>query len=197
MFGNLIANRQLKKLISSRVIEITPFHDENLSTVHLTICIGKVLQKLANGKIMTIHDFSENSNSYSIKGNEYIIVESYETIRLNSEKIVGHFIPVSTLIEAGLSLTAGKIDKRYGNYGPAQGYESEKIRFGLKNNTDCPFLLKPYYKIAHLELFDLSSVVTDEVQLSREDKLLRNERGARHARVVDDGPFYDEPDDLA
>lgn len=40
--------------------------------------------------------------------NEYIIVEIEEQVKFFEESIVGHFVPASNLIEAGLGVTAGK-----------------------------------------------------------------------------------------
>jgi hypothetical protein len=109
-------------------------------------------------------------------------------IKFNDDSIVGHFIPSSDLVVDGLALTAGKIDKQFGNLGPAKGYKPEMVRFGLKNNTVNNFLLKPMYRIAHLELFDLRGLSSEKVQLSETEK---NKIIRRHLRAIEDGITYE------
>ena len=187
MFGNLINNRQLKKLMDSKIIEIEPFDKKELSTAHLTLHVGKVFKRLDDGTVKTIHDFSENENPYTMKGNEYVIVEIYEMIKLNDENIVGHFVPVSNLIQEGLSLVAGKIDKKFGNLGPSTGNKVEMLRFGLKNNNSESFQLTKKHRIAHLELFDLRGVSSEKAELSNEEKVRIAQRWIRDS---DDGVRY-------
>jgi deoxycytidine triphosphate deaminase len=189
MYGNLINNRQIKSLVKSKIIEITPFRVENLSTAHFTIHVGKVFRRLDDGTLKTIHDFSENDNPYTIKGKEYVVIESFETIKLNDENIVGHFVPASNLIRDGLSLTAGKIDKKFGNLGPNEGRKPEMIEFGLINNTNESFLLEKSYRVAHLELYDLRGVASEPAKLTQREKL---NIAQRWIAAQDDGVNYDE-----
>lgn len=192
MFGNLINNRQLKGLLETKEIEIYPFIAENLSTAHYTLRVGKVLKRLDDGTFKTMHDFNENTNPFTIKENEYIIVEVYETIKLNNENIIGHFVPASNLIKDGISLIAGKIDKKYGNTGPSKGFKPEMIQFGLKNNLNESFQLPSKYRVAHLELFDLRGVSSEKVELTNEEKLII---AKRFIRAFDDGVNHDSESD--
>lgn len=99
---------------------------------------------------------------------------------------MGHFVPASNLIEAGLGVTAGKIDKKYGSMG---GKDVEMIRFGLKNLTEYNFSLTANYRIAHLILFDFRGVALEKVELTEEEKKIRIQR---LLRGFDDGPVYQE-----
>jgi hypothetical protein len=164
MFGNLIRNRQLKELMRSRVVEIIPFDEKDLSTVHYIIRIGKVLKKSVTGVLKTIHDFAENVNPYIMKKHECIIVESSAIIKLNDENIVGRFIPARNVIVDGLSLVAGTTDNKFGNTYIEIG-EPEMTYFVLRNNTNTNFPLEKHYKIAHLELFDFRDVKQEKVKL--------------------------------
>lgn len=192
MFGNLITNRQLQSLIKSKVVEIVPFNVNDLSLAHYTLHVGKVLAKLDDGTFRTIHNFSENSNPYIVKENEYIIVEIDELIKLNDDNIIGHFIPASNLIKDGISIMAGKIDKKYGNLGPSKGHKPEMIQFGFKNNLNEAFSLTINYRVAHLALYDLRGVASEKTELSESEKLLI---AKRFLRALDAGPNYEEGND--
>lgn len=189
MFGNLVNNRQLKNLIDAKIIEINPFNTKNLSTAHYTLHVGKVLKKNDDGSFSTTHDFSENPNPFRLEKNGYIIIEIFETIKLNDENIVGHFIPVSTLIKDGLSITAGKIDKKYGNLGPSKGLKSEMIQFGLKNNLNEDKLISADFRIAHLVLYDLRGVASEKAELSATEK---KEIAKRLLIAMDSGVNYED-----
>src|SRR5690606_37521661 len=77
-----------------------------------------------------VHLFSEKKSKFSLKPRTYYWVDVFESIKL-PVGIVGRFIPSSNLIEKGIGLTAGKIEKPFGDKG-------ERIRFGLFNflNTE-------------------------------------------------------------
>ena len=186
MFGNLINNRQIKRLLG-KTIEIEPFSEDDLSTVHYTLHVNKIKERLDNGKWKTVYDFSENKNPYTLKSGEYIVVEILEKIKLNDENIVGHFIPSSNLINEGLLLIAGKVDKKFGNTGPEMNKPSEMINFGLKNLNKTNIQIEPNHRIAHMELFDLRGVGSEKTKLSENEIRLRLQRMLME---MDDGVQY-------
>ncbi len=188
MFGNLINNRQLKSLVKAKVIEIEPFSKKDLSTVHYTLHANRIKEKLENGEWKTVFNLFESKHSYTLKPGDYVIVEILEKIKLNDENIVGHFIPASNLIEDGLLLIAGKIDKRFGNTGPELNKPPEMINFGLKNLNKNSIQIKPNHRIAHLELFDLRGVSSDKFDLSEKELKLRL---TRMLTGIDDGVSYE------
>lgn len=189
MYGNLINNRQLKSLIDSKSIEIDPFNESNLSTVHYTLHVNKIKEKMANGNLNTIWNFTEKNYPFPLKAGGYVIVEIFEKIRLNDENIIGHFIPTSNLIEEGLLIVSGKIDKNYGSTGPNLGKQNEMVIFGLKNLTNSEIQINPHHRIAHLELFDLRGVSSEKMKLSDEEI---RQRLNRLLKAYDGGVFYDE-----
>ncbi len=189
MFGNLINNRQFKALRDSKVIEIDPFSEPDLSTVHYTLHVNKIKRKLDNGDIVTAYDFSENKNPFTLKAEEYVIVEVLEMIKLNDDNIIGQFISSSNLINEGLLLIAGKIDKKYGTTGPQKGKSSEMINFGLKNLTSSDIIIKPNHRVAHLSLYDLRGVSSEKANLTKTEIDLRV---SRVLKAMEDGVDYSD-----
>lgn len=188
MFGNLVNNRQLKDLLKQKVVEIEPFDPNNLSTVHYTLHINKVKVRQSNGIITTVHDFNENKNPFTLKAGQYVIVEIMEKVKLNCDAIVGKFIPASSIIELGIAITAGKIDKKYGTHGPKQGKPSEMIVFGVKNQmSESDVQIEPNMRIAHMELYDLRGVGSDDVVLTEDEK---RRFFYRYLRAASDGVDY-------
>lgn len=175
MFGNLVNNKQFNELLRTKVIEIEPLELDNLALVHFTVTIQKIKKKLPNGSKKTIHDFNEDPNPYTLEPNGYAIVQIREKIKLNDDNIIGQFVAASNLIEDGLAITAGKIDKKFGTTS-SHNSNPEMIHFGLKNLTGEPCIIKPYYRIAHLSLFDLRGVATNKIPLSDPEIKLRMQR---------------------
>jgi len=188
MFGNLVNNVQLKQLIDSKVVEIAPFNEKLLSLVHYTLHPLIIKERQPDGDYKTICNLRETPNGYSLKKNSYVIVEIQEQIKLNDEQIVGHFIPSSDLIELGLGIVAGKIDKKFGTTNNEKGLNQEKIVFGLKNLLpDTDITIKSNLRLAHLELFDLRGLASDKTELS-EDEIKTRLR--RMLKAMDDGVIY-------
>lgn len=183
MFGNLINNRQLLKLIEDKHITIDKFIEKELSTAHYPLRPRRVLGRQADGKWITVHSFEDDPNPYHVPPNAYVVVEAREVIRLETDGIIGHFIPASNLIEQGFGVTCGKIDKKYGTTG------GERLRFGLKNQLSEPNPLSAKDRIVHVEFFDLRSLASLTASLSDEEFQGRLRRALRQ---IEDGVYYPE-----
>jgi deoxycytidine triphosphate deaminase len=194
MFGNLVNNKQIKDLRDKGVIEINPYNKKDQSLVHYTLHVKKVKRLQPDGNLRTIHDFSEKNFNYELEPNDYVIVEIEEVIKLNDANIVGQFVPCSTLIEQGLGLIAGKIDKKYGTTGQKFHKNQEMIHFGLKNFLNEKNTISPMLRVAHLMLFDLRGVATSKIDLSDAETMVRFKR---FLRQYEDGldPEDEEDDD--
>src|SRR5262245_22366944 len=126
MFGTLIANQQLKKLITNKEIEIDRFDKGSLKATHYTLHPGRVLTRSPEGKWYSTHDFKEKPERYLLGANDYVVVAIKERVRINVEGLVGRFMAVSTNIESGLLVVAGQIDSQY-------GVKNEALHVGVKN----------------------------------------------------------------
>lgn len=166
MFGNLINNAQLKRLLEDKQLEIEPFSPDDMSLAHYTLHTGRVKERSADGTWRTIHDFAEDRNPYVVPPGGYVKVVVAEKIKLRSEFLVGQFSPASNLIEQGFGLVAGKIDKSYGTTGEKSGRPGEAIEFGLKNHLEVPNAVASRMRTAHVCFFDLRGVKGDDIVLS-------------------------------
>ncbi len=185
MFGNLVTNRQLRKLIKAKEIQIDPFDDNSLKTTHYTLKPGRVLGRQPDGNWKQVHSFRDNDGAYVIPENAYVIIEVLEAVKIASAGIVGRFIPTSNLIESGLDLVAGQIDNKY-------GLKGEGLRFGLKNLLPVPNPIGAEMRLAHVEFFDLRGITPDPVKLTEEERALRLKR---LVRFMDDGVNYHDDDE--
>lgn len=171
MFGTLVSNRLLKQMIDANDIDIDPFEVSLLKATHYTLQPGRVLNRTAEGKWMNKHIFQE-SKIYSLKPNEYVVVEVKQRVRIHRDGIVGRFITTSSHVEGGLLVVAGQIDFKYGT-------ADEMLRFGVKNLLEVPNELKSTTRLVHMEFFDLRGVTMDQ------PKLTHNERSLWRSRRLD------------
>jgi len=188
MFGNLVNNKQLLKLIKEKEIEIDKFNSSDLGVVHYTLHPGRVKVRQPDGTWKAKHDFCETSDPYIVPPNGYVIVEIKEKIKLLNDNLIGEFRPASNLIEDGFGLTSGKIDKKYGTTGEQQGESQERVVFGMKNFLDTSNEIRNEMRIAHVSFFDLRGVSGEKAELSRTEI---NQRLKRLLRDMDDGVAYD------
>ena len=192
MFGNLVNNVQIRKLIDTNQLEIEPFSSDNMSLVYYTLHVGRVkIRNDADETWSTKHNFEEDANPFIVEPNDYVIVVVQERLKLLNKHLVGTFSPASTLIEQGFGLTAGKIDKAYGTTGEKYGEPQEPVIFGLKNNLNSKNRITPSMRVAHVSFFDLRGVASDRVRLSDAEEKRRRGRG-RWLYAVDDGPIYNQ-----
>lgn len=163
MYGNVITNKQLRSLMDSNCLSISPFDEKKLKAAAYTLSPGRILRRGEDGEYDVSYTFSEKKKSFAIKSNEYVVVEPKESIIIRQSGIIGTFITASTNIESGLLLVAGQIDSLYGTKG-------EALRFGLKNLLDAPNEITTSTRLVHLQLIDMRGSATDPVRFGKEAK---------------------------
>jgi len=185
MFGNLVNNRQLLKLLEERQLTIEPFNEKELGTANYPLRARRILNRQPDGKWVQGHNFEDDPNPFDVPANGYVIVEAREAIKLNTDGLLGNFLPASNLIEQGFSVVCGKMDKKYGTTC------GELLRFGLKNMLPESNRLTATDRIVHVQFYDLRSLANLSSGLSEEEIKIRI---ARAFRQRDDGMYYDEKD---
>jgi deoxycytidine triphosphate deaminase len=190
MFGNIINNSQIRKLVKDKTITISPFREERLKLAHYALRPAGILwtgqiNSKGTRDFQPRHDFNSNDN-YTFAAGEYAVAEVEEVIIL-SDGIVGHFLPSSSLIERGFGLTAGKLDPQYG----ALGGKRQKLIFGLKNLKNEENVFSATEGLAHVYFVDLRGLHNGPTEFS--DPEIRDflARFARFKRANDDGPSYE------
>jgi deoxycytidine triphosphate deaminase len=177
MFGNLINNNLIKELLKQKVLEITPMDNKLLQLAQYPLRPHIVHEVISENEGNQVHFFSEKNTRFSLKAKSYYWIDILETIKLPTG-IVGRFIPSSNLIEKGLGLTAGKIEKPFGDKG-------EKIRFGLFNYLDTPVNLAFLDRLAYIQFMDLRGLDNHVYKQSKYEKTIYAYR-----LPDDDGPNY-------
>lgn len=168
MYGNVITNKQLRNLLDSNSLSISPFEEENLKAAAYTLSPGRVLRRGEDGEYDVSYTFSDRRKSFSLKANEYVVVEPKQNIVIRVPGIIGTFITASTNVENGFLVVAGQIDSMYGTKG-------EALRFGLKNLFDSPNEITSATRLVHLQLIDMRGSATDPIKLSKlEEEIWRN-----------------------
>jgi deoxycytidine triphosphate deaminase len=186
MFGNMLNNAQMLKLISDKLITIKPFNEQKLRLSHYPLTLNRLIwlgqiNSKGQREIVKQHSF-ESGSDYEFAPNEYCVGEVQEFVHL-SDGFVGHFVPTSIFIDLGFGLTAGKIDPGFGKI------ENKKqvLRFGIKNLTDRHNLLPSDVSVAHLTIFDLRGLNNSKISPQQLRDIL-----TRFSRADDDGPRYDK-----
>ncbi len=182
MFGNLINNNLIKELLKQKVLEIIPMDNKLLQLAQYPLRAHVIHEVVAENEGKQVHYFSEKNSNFLLQAKTYYWVDVLEIIKL-PKGIVGRFIPSSNLIEKGLALTAGKIEKPFGDKG-------EKVRFGLFNYLDTPVKLEFLDRLAYIQFMDLRGLDNHEYL---QTKYERRVYGFRNPD--DDGPNYDMEDD--
>jgi deoxycytidine triphosphate deaminase len=182
MFGNLINNNLIKELLKQKVLEITPMDGKLLQLAQYPLRAQVIHEVIAENEGEQVHYFSEKNPKFSLKAKTYYWVDVLEIIKL-PKGIVGRFIPSSNLIEKGLALTAGKIEKPFGDKG-------EKVRFGLFNYLDTPVTLEFLDRLAYIQFMDLRGLDNHEYLQTKYEKRVYGLRNPD-----DDGPNYEVDDD--
>ena len=178
MFGNLINNNLIKVLLEQKELEITPMDKKLLQLAQYPLR-GHILHEvIAENEGKQVHFFTEKNNKFTLKPKTYYWVDVFENIKL-PVGIVGRFIPSSNLIEKGLGLTAGKIEKPFGDKG-------EKIRFGLFNYLDVETTLAFTDRIAYIQFMDLRGLDNHDYKQTKYEKQIYEFRARE-----DDGPNYE------
>src|SRR3712207_276630 len=103
MFGNVLNNAQVRRLVDDRFLTILPFDPHRLRLCHYSLRPAGILrpeERDANNRLLftTRHDF-RNGDEYVFGPNEYAIVEVEERIVL-CPGLIGRFVPGSYLIDS-------------------------------------------------------------------------------------------------
>lgn len=178
MFGNLINNTQIKALIREKSLIITPYDLKLLQLAQYPLTPLFIWKVISQDEGKQVHYFTEKQNEFTLDAKSYYWVDINETVRL-PVGIVGRFIPSSNLIEKGIGLTAGKIEKPYGDKG-------ERIRFGIYNYLDTPVVLKFNERIAYIQFMDLRGLDNYEYKLTQYDNDVYEDRRGQQI-----GPNYE------
>lgn len=179
MFGNLINNSLIKELIKEKQLSITPIDLRLLQLAQYPLRPLIVWEVKSENEGRQVHYFTEKDNKFTLKPKTYYWIDVYESIKLPLG-IVGRFISSSNLIEKGLILTSGKIEKPFGEQG-------ERIRFGLYNVLENSTTLEFINRIAYIQFMDLRGMDNHEYKMTNYDKQVYSGRRSNE----DDGPNYE------
>ena len=163
MYGNVVTNRQLRALIESNCLSITPFEEKNIKAAAYTLSPGRILRRGGDGEYEDAYHFSTKRRSFVLKANEYVLVEPRQAVIISRPGIIGTFITASTNVEKGLMVVAGQIDSLYVT-------NKEALRFGIKNLLDEPNEVNISTRLVHLQLIDMRGSATDDVKMSQAAK---------------------------
>lgn len=180
MYGNVINKKQILDLRKSAGIQISPFDESKLQTIHYPLKIKLIREYDSDNELSKIIELKKDS-TYTLKANGYVVVEINERVVLQ-QGLIGEFVHSSNLIEKGLALTCGKLDPCYGTNG-------EAIIFGLKNLREYPVTIEADLKLAYIKFYDLRALDNMNYELSPEELKLWK---SRVKRAIDDGVLYDD-----
>jgi deoxycytidine triphosphate deaminase len=178
MFGNLINNSQIKRLISNRSLSIRPYNPQLLQLAQYPLNPLIVSEVLSENDGKQVHYFTEKNSTFRLNAKSYYWIDINEMIVL-PVGIVGRFIPSSNLIEKGLALTAGKVEKPFGDNG-------ERIRFGIYNYLETPVSIDFNTRIAYIQFMDLRGLDNYEYKMTKYDIDTYNDRRGEQI-----GPNYE------
>lgn len=190
MFGNIMNNKQIIAAEAENNIKISGFSSSKLKKIHYPLTTGKLYSRgseLPDGdySLALEADFTIKNGKklYEMRPSEFLIVEIKEWITMK-DHFVGHFLPSSTIVMKGLSLTAGRIEAPFGDYGD----DVQMVRFGLKNLTDMPTSLRATDIIAYVYFVDIRGLNNETTILSPKERERYDAWARRLFRAQDDGP---------
>lgn len=179
MFGNLINNNLIKALIAQKELEITPIDKKLLQLAQYPLRGQIIHEVISENDANQVHFFTDKNNKFLLKPKTYYWIDILEIIKLPNG-IVGRFIPSSNLIEKGLGLTAGKVEKPFGDNG-------EKIRFGIYNYLETQVKLEFTDRLAYIQFMDLRGLDNHEYKQTKYENKIYGRR-----LQEDDGPNYED-----
>ena len=187
MYGNVLTNRQLNKLLAEKSLVIKPFSPSSLKEAAYTLNPGHVLRLSKEGEWEVVHTFSIKKPTFVLKPDEYVIVQPKQDVIISVDGIIGSFIQASTNVEGGLLVVAGQIDSKYGTGG-------EALRFGVKNLFAFENSISINTRLVHLQLIDLRGSTSDPVTRTAEQQETwdSRRREAKFERDDSDGPLPPE-----
>ena len=183
MYGNVVTNSQLRALIDSNCLSISPYDEKNLKAAAYTLSPGRILRRGDDKEYEVAHSFTPKKSSFILKAGEYVVVEPKQSVVIRRAGIIGTFITASTNVEAGLLLVAGQIDSLYGTSG-------EALRFGMKNLLDEPNEITDKTRLVHLQLIDMRGSAADPVKPTQDVKALWETRRREENWLEQRGPNY-------
>lgn len=188
MYGNVLTDRQLNKLIADKCLYISPFNPASLKETVYTLNPGRVLKMTSENEWEVAHSFSTKKAPFILEPNEYVVVEARQTVKIAVDGLVGTFVSTSTNVEAGLLVVAGQIDSHYGMRG-------EALRFGVKNLLPMANTISADTRLVHMQLTDLRGSTADPVvRTPNEGQVWESRRrDERWERADSDGPSHDMP----
>ena len=170
MLGNPLTDALILQYRKDGRIRISPFDPGQLDPCAYTLTPDEfAFEELGTGGEPTSCRWSlERDGDRVFPAQEYAVVTVAEQIVL-SDGMMGLFVPQSELIEAGFSLTCGKLDPGYGQGG-------EQIRFGIQNVRSRENVFRAEMSLAHLLFFDVSGSPTLRMELDDREKRLWRRR---------------------
>lgn len=186
MYGNVLTNRQLRKLMNDNCLYIHPFNPSSLKETAYTLNPGRILKLSTEGEWEVVHTFSTKKAPYTLQPDEYVIVEAKQTVKIAVDGLLGTFVAASTNVEGGLLVVAGQIDSQYGMGG-------EALRFGVKNLLAVPNTISAETRLVHMQLTDLRGSTADPVvrSVAEGEVWEARRRDERWERADSDGPSHD------
>ena len=183
MYGNVLTNRQLSRLMADKSLQIRPFVTSSLKEAAYTLNPGRILRLSAAGRWNVVHIFNDTEPDFRLEADEYVIVEPLQAVTITVDGIIGTFIQASTNVEEGLLVVAGQIDSKYGTRG-------EALRFGVKNLFSKPNAISLKTRLVHLQLIDLRGSTADPVvRTQQQEQTWDARRRTRFERDDSDGPL--------
>jgi len=136
---------------------IEPFEESQLGLAHYRLHVGAIYSAASNGRDNRgLELICEGSaGALVVPANAYLLVESKEELTF-PEGIFGRLTPVSSLIERGFGINAGKIDA---GFRTLLG-ERQAPLVGVKNNLNKEGYWEFSSGLAHIEFVDLRGTDT-------------------------------------
>jgi deoxycytidine triphosphate deaminase len=109
----MLSNRCIREFMRDGLIRITPFRDELLAPSSYRLRCHRIrFHRVQPGGTLEHGSYSLEDGPYNLSPNEHVVISVEEQIVL-SQGLVGTFYPASRCVEAGLILTAGRLDAEY------------------------------------------------------------------------------------
>lgn len=183
MYGNVLTNRQLRKLIDSRALIIDPFESSRLKEAAYTLTAGFIQRRLEDGEWGDIIELKGKNKTVIIKPNEYLKVIVKQKVIFKEDGIFGNFITASNNVDSGLLIVSGQIDSRYGLNG-------EGLHFGIKNLLESENSISQDTRLVHLQVVDLRGSASDRTMLTKEQQGIWQSRRGLWSQSPEEGPNY-------
>lgn len=136
----ILSNSQIRRFIDYGAIRITPFHSDQLAPTAYRLRPHSVrFQRRDEEGRIEVGTFPLSVRPYLLQPKEHVVVSIEEEIEIE-RGLVGTFYPASGCVEAGLVLTAGRLDANY----------KYAIVFGVLNASDKEAILELNFQLARI-----------------------------------------------